>query len=114
MLNLLEKVREKYLTSNNPELEKDTLELFEMENEIRELEAIRDMIEKHQGGKAIKKWAIDNIIITMNGLANTDVGDKKRDTLIADLKANLKIFNKLNTKDNLEAFRARLEEYLEN
>lgn len=109
---LIDQIKNKFLVEENPNLKEDTATVSEFEDQAKEIGLISDLLD-HEGGKILIKSIVDDIVQMVKSLTETEIGDTKRDSLVSDLKAKMDFYNKLSTKDSLEALRETLEEYLE-
>lgn len=78
----------------------------EQEARARDLEEIRSLLDSN-AGKTLKNWLRNDISATIDKLIET-----REDYLISDLKAKKDLYNKLITKDELNAIDSWLEDIL--
>ncbi len=109
---MISKVKEKFLTNDNPDIEDDTHTFEEQERRIDDLEQVKEILDS-SGGKVIKRWLTDEIDAKMRQLLATKIGDSERDSLISDLKSHVDLFNKLKVDDELDGIREYLNSLLD-
>ena len=103
MLNLIAKLRDKFINDQNPNKELDEQMLDSQQEFAQELQAIKNLLDNEQGGKVLKDWVIERIL-------------KEIQILLPDqphLRAYFDLYNKLSINSALEGLRKDLEAKLE-